>query len=162
MLKFLCLHLATVFFVTVKSITPDCEHHSFDLYSNVIGSSPISGVVACTRLALSAYKKPFGSGEFGKEIAATALQWLSSNGPDSELFQSHMEEMAIELGHPGLAANDLHERLRAGVGSWNQEETKLSRFFQLGWEVPALRQVLEVSKPGFHTMANLARGASSC
>lgn len=95
----------------------------------MIGSSPISGVVACTRLALSAYKKPFGSGEFGKEIAATALQWLSSNGPDSELFQSHMEEMAIELGHPGLAANDLHERLRAGVGSWNQEETKLSRFF---------------------------------
>ena len=95
----------------------------------MIGSSPISGVVACTRLALSAYKKPFGSGEFGKEIAKTALEWLSFNGPDSEVFQSHMEEMAIELGHPGLAANDLHERLRAGVGSWNQEETKLSRFF---------------------------------
>lgn len=40
-----------------------------------------------------------------------------------------MEEMAMELGCSGLTATDLHERLKAGVGTWNQEEAKLSRFF---------------------------------
>ena len=43
-----------------------------------------AGVVACTRLAASAMKKPFGSYDFHNELSDFALAYLGLHGPESE------------------------------------------------------------------------------
>lgn len=76
-----------------------------------------AGIVACVRLATSANKNPFGAGEFGRQIAKVASEWLSMN------------TFAAEMNCPGLWAQELHSCLESGIGKWNQEEVKLARFF---------------------------------
>ena len=78
---------------------------------------------------MSANKKPFKTGEFGRIIAATACEWLAVNNESSELFQAHMTTFAAEMGCPGLSAQELHQRLQSSIGKWNQEEVKMARFF---------------------------------
>ena len=47
---------------------------------------------------------------------------------------------------------------------WNMEpgRSKAIQVFWLVWQIQALRQILEISKPGFHTMANSTCGSRSC
>lgn len=78
---------------------------------------------------MSANKKPFGTGEFGRQLATAAFEWLTLHGPDSEVFQEHMAVMAHDMGNPGISAEELHEQLKSSIGNWNVEEVKQARFF---------------------------------
>ena len=105
------------------------------------------GVIACTRLAMSATRKPWGTGEFAHDIAAVALNWLSTHGPESaehagcthtacmflfislclqHIFLNRFAELAMVSKHDlGMTSDDnaaIHERLTASVGNWNAQE----------------------------------------
>lgn len=91
--------------------------------------TPSEGIVACTRHAMSANKKPFGTGEFGRGLATAAFQWLGMNGWESETFQEHMAAMVDDLNMHAISASELHAHLKSSIGRWNVQEVKTSRFF---------------------------------